>query len=264
VKTLTLLDLLVRTFPDRTRDSLYASILCREVRVNGCTAVSPRQPAAPDAVIEIVRSPFVSRGGLKLKHALDVWKPNVRGKIFLDAGSSTGGFTDCLLQADAAGVYAVDVGYNQLAYILRTDPRVTVMERTNIMHIDQLSPVPHAAAADLSFRSIKGAAKKILSLTAEKWMIALIKPQFELDSPPPGFKGVLNDSLLLRNVLIRTVTELEEEGAAVTRLIPSPIPGRKGNREFLALIRDIRCLGSDSGRETAASLVDTAIANQGS
>ncbi len=239
MKTLPLLELLVRRYPDIPRDSLYRNILCREVVVDGGRITNPRESVRDNTFVEIVQEPYVSRGGVKLEYALDSWGITAEGKVFLDAGASSGGFTDCLLSNGALKVFAVDVGYNQLDYRLRTDPRVAVMEKTNIMQVQALDPIPDAAAADLSFRSISGAARKILSLTREKWLIALIKPQFELEYPPADFTGVITDEHLLRNVLQRTVIKLQQEHAGVVKLLQSPIPGRKGNREFLALIEDI-------------------------
>jgi 23S rRNA (cytidine1920-2'-O)/16S rRNA (cytidine1409-2'-O)-methyltransferase len=237
-KTRLLLELLTEKYPDIPKERLYSYILCREVSVNGGRIINPKERIPVNASLEIVRNTYVSRGGVKLKHALLEWGISPDGKVMIDAGSSTGGFTDCLLQEGALKVYAVDVGYNQLDYSLRTHSKVVVMERTNIMAVDELDPRPHAAVADLSFRSIRGAAEKILSLTREAWMIALIKPQFEIDSYVQDFNGVVSDDELLLEILTATCTELDDEGAGVVCIAASPILGRKGNREFLALIHD--------------------------
>ena len=237
-KSLPLLELLFKKYPDIPKERLYSYILCREVSVNGGRIANPKERVPITAVLEIVRDKYVSRGGVKLNHALLEWGISPAEKIMIDAGSSTGGFTDCLLQEGALRVYAVDVGYNQLDYSLRTHPKVVVMERTNIMEIGELDPRPHAAVADLSFRSIRGAAEKILSLTREAWMIALIKPQFEIDSYIQDFNGIVSNNELLFEILTATCSELSEEGAGVVRIVASPILGRKGNREFLALIHD--------------------------
>ncbi len=238
MKSLPLLELLSIKYPDIPKERLYSYILCREVSVNGGRIANPKERVPITAVLEIVRDKYVSRGGVKLNHALLEWEISLAGKIMIDAGSSTGGFTDCLLQEGAIRVYAVDVGYNQLDYSLRTHPKVVVMERTNIMEIGELDPRPHAAVADLSFRSIRGAAEKILSLTREAWMIALIKPQFEIDSYIQDFNGIVSNNELLLEILTTTCSELSEEGAGVVRIAASPILGRKGNREYLALIHD--------------------------
>ncbi|MBL7006957.1 MAG: TlyA family RNA methyltransferase [Spirochaetia bacterium] len=242
MKFLPLLDLLAKTYPEISRERLYTYILCREVKVDGGRIADPKERVPVNASLEIVRDTYVSRGGVKLKHALLAWGISPADKIMLDAGASTGGFTDCLLQEGARKVYAVDVGYNQLNYTLRTHPKVVVMEQTNIMDVDVLAPSPHAAVADLSFRSIRGAAEKILSLTREAWMIALIKPQFEIGTYTyiEDFNGVVANKELLLSILTETCTELSNEGAGVVRLAASPILGRKGNREFLALIHDMK------------------------
>ena len=181
MKKLSLIEIVSKRFPEIHRDVLYTRIMCGEVLVNGEKNSNPSSKIFINSKIEIIEKRFVSRGGLKLEAALDEWNIITNKKIFLDAGSSTGGFTDCLLKRGAGGVHAVDVGYNQLAYVLRTDKRVSVYEKCNIMHLNELTPVPDAAVADLSFRSISGAARHIIDLTSEKWLIALVKPQFEMD-----------------------------------------------------------------------------------
>lgn len=234
---------MVERFPGYTREELLAYILCREVSVNGETVPDPKRMFKDPGTITISSEPYVSRGGKKLAHALDAWGIDVTGKVFIDAGSSTGGFTDCLLQHGAKAVHAVDVGYNQLSYALRVNPRVHVLERTNIMDVvwEQLEPRPQAAVADLSFRSIQGAATHILGLAEEGWAIALIKPQFELratggGTPPKDFHGVINDRATLLHVLGSVLEGLRDEGVIVSRMIESPITGHSGNREFLAYL----------------------------
>ncbi|NCB01331.1 MAG: TlyA family RNA methyltransferase, partial [Spirochaetia bacterium] len=177
---------------------------------------------------------YVSRGGLKLEHALHTWNIDVKDLDFVDAGSSTGGFSDCLLQHGAHKVHAVDVGYNQLDYRLRVDPRIIVHEKTNIMHLARTDIEVDAAVADLSFRSITKAASHILSLTRQSWMISLIKPQFEIEGAREDFTGVIDDPFLLINTLINVYNSLTDEQVGIKAIIESPIQGRKGNREFLA------------------------------
>lgn len=232
------------------RERLLALVLCRDVLVNGGRITDPRELVSFDDVIDIREGGYVSRGGIKLQHALDTWRVDVKDKVFIDAGASTGGFTHCLLDYGARRVYSVDVGYNQLSYQLRRDPRVVVMEQTNIMAVEDLDPAPHAAVADLSFRSIGGAAPHILSQTTEHWLIALIKPQFELQHELPTFDGVVRDAAVQRTILKKVSTALYEEGVGVERITASPIPGKKGNREFLALLRfcddaDSSCLSRE-------------------
>ncbi len=237
MKRIPLLDLLCSRYPDQERERLMARIMCRDVMVDGGRIANPKEKVRLDAEVAFLDEAFVSRGGRKLEHALDVFGVAVDGKVFIDAGASTGGFTHCLLSRGAGMVYAVDVGYNQLAYQLRTDSRVVVMEQTNIMHVSGLEPVPDAAVADLSFRSISGAASHILSQVTEQWMIALIKPQFELQQEIPSFDGVIRDTSVVSRVLLKTFTQLSEEGVGVAGITESPILGTKGNREYLALLK---------------------------
>lgn len=232
-----LLQLLQESYPAYEKDELWAFIECRQVLVDGEICPDSRRLVSTDSIIGFSFPTFVSRGGEKLDHALSQWNIDVSQMIFVDAGSSTGGFTDCLLQRGAQAVHAVDVGYNQLDYRLRSDDRVFVHERRNIMHINALEPQPHAAVADLSFRSITGAASHILSLTREKWMVSLIKPQFELEREATGFSGVVKDDATLASILYAVFESLTQERVGFSAMIESPIRGRKGNREFLALLR---------------------------
>ncbi len=238
MKRLPLLDLLCREYPDDERERLFALIMCRKVIVDGGRIANPKELVRVDAQITLADEQFVSRGGKKLEHALSCWKIDVEGKSFIDAGASTGGFSHCLISHGAKRVYSVDVGYNQLSYQLRTDSRIVVMEQTNIMHVNDLDPQPDAAVADLSFRSISGAASHILGQTKERWLIALIKPQFELQQDDPTFDGVIKDDSVISLVLLRVFSQLQEEGIFISKFIASPILGTKGNREYLALLKD--------------------------
>lgn len=238
MKKLSLIEIVSKRFPETHRDVLYAKIMCGEVLVKGEKMSDPSSKVSIDSDIQIVEKKFVSRGGVKLEAALAGWNIDVTGKNVLDAGSSTGGFTDCLLKSGAACVHSVDVGYNQLAYSLRTDKRVNVLEKTNIMHIDALRPLPDLAVVDLSFRSISGAARHIIDLTAEKWLIALVKPQFEIDSKKyPDFTGIIRDNSVLKNVLSSVLEKIDKDRLYVEKVMLSPVKGRKGNTEFLFLIR---------------------------
>jgi len=236
LKRLPLLDLLCREYPQQERERLFALIMCRKVIVDGGRIANPKELVRIDATISFAEDEFVSRGGKKLDHALTSWGIDVSAKSFIDAGASTGGFTHCLLSHGAERVYSVDVGYNQLSYLLRTDPRVVVMEQTNIMHVKDLVALVDAAVADLSFRSISGAASHIIGQTKEKWLIALIKPQFELQQDDPTFDGVIKDDAVIITVLMRVFSQLAEEGIGISKFIASPILGAKGNREYLALL----------------------------
>jgi len=230
-----LLDILVNHYPLATRERHLASILCGDVRVAGELCRDPAALFPGDMIPEIVdNSGFASRGGGKLDSALSAWGLDVSGLGFLDAGASTGGFTSCLLSRGASFVHTVDVGYNLLDFSLRKDSRVYVHERTNIMKLDSLEPVPQAAVADLSFRRLVPAAVKILSLVADKWMIALVKPQFEVDAESePDFDGVLRSGSRIIEVVSRVVHDLAGEGIETSRVFPSAVTGRKGNQEVL-------------------------------
>lgn len=232
-----LLDLLQNQYPQYHKKQFKAFLACRQIVIAGetCTSLETLYPQESSA--DIVFARYVSRGGLKLEYALRSWEIDVHDLVLLDAGSSTGGFTDCLVQHGASLVHAVDVGYNQLDYKLRIDSRVQVLERQNIMHITALDPQPVAAVADLSFRSITGAASHILSLTSESWMIALIKPQFEIAKGNQQFSGVVTGDQLLVETLLDVYKKLQAEDVGIEAIIESPILGRKGNREFLALLR---------------------------
>jgi len=213
-------------------------VMCGEVMVNGETLRFPRIVIPEDSIISLKIKDYVSRGGVKLEFALKKWNIGVAGKVFIDVGASTGGFTHCLLKHGAENVHAVDVGYNLIDYSLRQDSRVLLHERINIMDVKELFPEPQAAVVDLSFRSITGAASHILNLVSEKWLIALIKPQFEWQDPDKRFRGVIKDKGDLLRVMKNVVDSLWEEKAFVTKTLPSPIKGRKGNVEFLFLIQD--------------------------
>jgi 23S rRNA (cytidine1920-2'-O)/16S rRNA (cytidine1409-2'-O)-methyltransferase len=235
-----LIELLKSRNPARNEKELYAAVLRGDVDVSGQKVTKPGTRVSVDAVVEMrARPQFVSRGGLKLAAAIDRWQIPCVGKVWVDAGCSTGGFTDCLLQRGASLVHAVDVGENLLEWRLRGDPRVRLMEGTNIMVVKpgDLDPRPDSAVADLSFRSLRGAAAYVLGLTRARWGIFLVKPQFELQGNPPGFNGVVRDPRMLREVLAELIARLSEEGIGAEKAMASPITGRKGNREFLFLLR---------------------------
>jgi 23S rRNA (cytidine1920-2'-O)/16S rRNA (cytidine1409-2'-O)-methyltransferase len=235
-----LIQLLTSRYPEKNERELRAAILRGHVSVGEQIVIKPGTPVAADAPVRVRAAPaFVSRGGEKLEAALDAWGVDCAGSPWIDAGCSTGGFTDCLLQHGAPLVYAVDVGEGQLDWRLRTDARVKTMERTNIMSLarSELDPPPGRAVADLSFRSLRGAARHILGLTSEGWGIFLVKPQFEIGRrSPESFRGVVRDPRLAREVVRDLLERLSEEAVAVRKGIPSPIVGRRGNREFLLLL----------------------------
>lgn len=184
--------------------------------------------------------PYVSRGGLKLAGALDAFAVAVRGRVAIDVGASTGGFTDCLLQRGAARVYAVDVGYGQLAWTLRQDPRVINMERTNIRHLtpSRLAEIPTLAVIDASFISLDKVLPATLGLLAEgSDLVALIKPQFEVGRGRVGKGGVVRNPDQHAAVIARIEALSAELGCTFLGRIESPLLGSKGNREFLIHLR---------------------------
>lgn len=184
--------------------------------------------------------PYVGRGGLKLEKALDHFSINVKGKIMIDVGSSTGGFTDCALQNGAKHCYAIDVGYNQLDWKLRSDTRVTVMERTNFRYVtkDMLkSETPNFATVDVSFISLRLILPVLSSLLDKNSdVIILIKPQFEAGKDQVGKKGIVRDKRIHEEVLHQIITFALESQFQFYDLTYSPITGGEGNIEFLAYL----------------------------
>jgi 23S rRNA (cytidine1920-2'-O)/16S rRNA (cytidine1409-2'-O)-methyltransferase len=194
---------------------------------------------ADDAPLEVRGQdhPWVSRGGLKLDHALDRFAIDVAGLTALDVGASTGGFTDVLLARGAARVYAVDVGHGQLAWKLRNDDRVAVLERTNARHLtaEQVPEGPGIVVCDASFIGLETVLPAALALAAPgAWLVALIKPQFEVGKGQVGKGGVVRDPALHEAVCERIRTWLDGlPGWTVVDIVESPITGPEGNREFL-------------------------------
>ncbi len=184
--------------------------------------------------------PYVSRGGLKLQAALDAFGLDVRGWVCLDVGASTGGFTDCLLQRGAGRVYAVDVGYGQIAWSLRQDPRVVVIERTNIRTLDpEKVPEPvDLVTIDASFISLRIVVPAVLRfLTPGGRLLALVKPQFEVGKGEVGKGGVVRDPVQHERVLAELAQFFSSLGLICGPVIPSPVLGPKGNREFFTLLK---------------------------
>lgn len=180
---------------------------------------------------------FVSRGGEKLVAALDAFGLDITGRVAIDVGASTGGFTDCLLQRGASRVYAVDVGYGQLAWKLRSDPRVVVMERTNIRHVTpgDLPEQPDFFTADCSFISLRLVLPPLHALLAPGATgIVLIKPQFEAGREHVGKRGVVREPAVHEAVVASVLDSAREFGYTTGRTMPSPLLGPEGNREFLA------------------------------
>jgi 23S rRNA (cytidine1920-2'-O)/16S rRNA (cytidine1409-2'-O)-methyltransferase len=185
------------------------------------------------------RPRFVSRGGEKLAHALDVLGVDPAGADALDVGASTGGFTDVLVQRGAARVIAVDVGYGQLALRLRDDPRVVVLDRTNARQLEELPFAPNLVVCDVSFISVRKALPPALRLAAPGWQaVVLVKPQFEAGRADVGKGGVVRDREVHRRVLRDTAEAALEWGAQTVGVVDSGLPGPKGNREFFLHLVD--------------------------
>ncbi|GIS94592.1 MAG: TlyA family rRNA (cytidine-2'-O)-methyltransferase [Chloroflexota bacterium] len=183
------------------------------------------------------RLPFVSRGGLKLAHALDEFQLDVSGLIVLDVGASTGGFTDCVLQRDANKVYAVDVGHGQLHYGLRKDERVSVMEKTNARYPFELPELVDLIVMDVSFISIGMVIPEVIRhLKQGHYIVSLVKPQFESQRDQVGRGGVIKDPKVHASVLGKIVNWAVGQDIRVRNICRSPIQGDSGNREFFILL----------------------------
>ncbi len=196
--------------------------------------------AATCRVKDEARSPYVSRGGQKLAAALHSFNLDVTGVVAIDVGASTGGFTDCLLQHGAAKVFAVDVGYGQLAWSLRQDPRVVNLERRNIRTLNraELTETPSLAVIDASFISLSLVIPAVLKLlTPHGKIVALIKPQFEVGKGRVGKGGVVRDPALHAEVVERISAEAAQWRVEVLGVIESPLLGPKGNKEFLLYVQ---------------------------
>ena len=221
-----------------TRAQAQALVLAGRVRGHAKAG----EQVDESAVLEVEPGPrFVSRGGEKLANALAAFGLDVSGEDCLDVGASTGGFTDCLLQAGAARVIALDVGYGQLHPKLRDDPRVTVLERLNVRHLDcgALPFAPGFVVCDVSFIGLDKALPAALACAASGWRaLALVKPQFEAGRSDVGQGGVVRDPEVHRRVLRELVERVPEWGAHVVGLADSGLPGPKGNREFFLYLAD--------------------------
>ncbi|MBI5931624.1 MAG: TlyA family RNA methyltransferase [Chloroflexi bacterium] len=223
-----------------SREMAQRYILAGEISVNGELRTKPGVSVPADADVTLKKAAqFVSRGGLKLEGALQTFPISVAERICADVGASTGGFTDCLLQRGAAKVYAIDVGYGQLAMKLRQDVRVVVMERTNARYLDNLPEPISLAVIDASFISLKMLLPTIADwLTPEADVIALIKPQFEAGrAEVDKGDGVIKDIVTHRSVLQDVLSAVQEMGYSISGLVESQITGPKGNREFLVWLQ---------------------------
>jgi 23S rRNA (cytidine1920-2'-O)/16S rRNA (cytidine1409-2'-O)-methyltransferase len=248
-------------FPSRS--AAAASVLAGDVLLlpGRQRAEKPGQLVADDVELEVVAPPpFVSRGGIKLRNALSAFGLSVADRSALDVGASTGGFTDCLLQAGAAHVVAVDVAYGELDWKLRSDPRVTVIERCNARSLrrEQLPYAPEVIAIDVSFISLAKVLPAVLSVAAERLdCLALVKPQFEVGRRQVGKGGVVRDVAARRRALVAVGLVARTLGACVLGYASSGLPGPKGNREsFVWLAEDGRAGAADLDLERAAAEVE--------
>ncbi len=224
-----------------SRERAKACIMEGVVYVNGQKAVKAGEPVDENAPLEVRDNgnAFVSRGGKKIEKALDHFRIDPRGLVVMDVGASTGGFTDCLLRRGASKVYSIDVGYGQLAWSLRQDPRVKCMERTNIRYVtpEQLEELPSLCVVDVSFISLRLVLPVVYSLLTEDGCVAcLIKPQFEAGKGKVGKKGVVRDPALHLEVLESFVGNAHTAGFTVKDITFSPIKGPEGNIEFLGFL----------------------------
>jgi len=222
-----------------SREAARRLILAGCVRVNSRPAAKPDQRVDENSHIEVVgvRDRYASRGAHKLIAALDAFAIQVAGRLAMDVGASTGGFTDVLLQRGAGRVIALDVGYGQLALRLRNDPRVVLMERTNIRHVapQDLEYHPDLVVIDVSFISLKMVLPVVIALAAERCdIVALIKPQFEVGKGKVGKGGVVRDEQQRKRVVDEIADFAGGLGLVVKGVIASPIAGPAGNREYLA------------------------------
>ena len=249
-------------FPSRARAA--ASVLAGEVRLgeDGARASKPGQLVAFDAVVAVDEAPrYVSRGGVKLANALDALGLDVAGRRALDVGASTGGFTDALLQRGAEHVVALDVAYGELAWALRQDPRVTVLERRNARAVDcsELPYRPDLVVADVSFISLVKVLPAVLACVAERFdALVMVKPQFEVGRDRVGGGGVVREPADRRWALVAVAGAARELGASVLGFASSGLPGPKGNRETVVGLAEPGRPGAVQVLERAALAVEPA------
>ncbi len=226
-----------------SREKAKRSIMAGLVKVNDEIIDKPgtKVPIDANIVLKGEVHPFVSRGGLKLLKAIEVFHINMEDKIVIDIGASTGGFTDCSLQHGAREVYAIDVGYGQLAWSLRQDKRVHVMERTNFRYLtkeDLKEKSPDFATIDVSFISLKTILAHLKTiLTPDGLVVALVKPQFEAGKDKVGKKGIIKDPKIHKEVLQNVISFGLKNGYSLLNVTYSPIKGGEGNIEFLIYLQ---------------------------
>lgn len=231
--------ILAEKYPEYSRTQLQGWIMQGRVFVNDLPITKAGHQVDSDDRIELrVEQPkFVCRAGLKLDHALEHFKVDVRDAVILDAGLSTGGFSQCMLQRGAAKIFGVDVGYGQVDYALRQDPRLVVMERTNLRHLTELpgGEKVDLVTLDLSFISILKVMDAVCALLKDDGqLVTLIKPQFEAERHQVGKGGIIRDPAVHAEVVKKVVAGIEARGFVCRGVIDSPITGTTGNKEFLA------------------------------
>ena len=254
--------LLVRQGLAESREQAQALIRAGRVRLGTEVVDRPARRLPVDARLEVVAPlhPYVSRGGLKLERVLKTVPIPTHGAVAMDVGASTGGFTDCLLQHGVRKVFAVDVGYGQLAWKLRTDPRVVVLERTNIRYLDpaRLDEPVDIVTVDVSFISVTKFLGRLPSfMRPEGWAAVLVKPQFEAGRDQVGRGGVVKDPAVHRQVLSQVARAGIEAGFGIEDMLASPILGPKGNAEFFIVFK---LPGRLCPAERIAALIDKALA----
>lgn len=235
--------LLVKRNLAASREKAKAIIMTGNVLVNGQREDKAGSTFKEDALIEVKGNPmkYVSRGGYKLEKAIDLWQVPLQDKICMDVGSSTGGFTDCMLQNGAQKVYAIDVGTNQLAWKLRQDERVISMEKTNIRYVtrEDIADFIDFFSVDVAFISLKKVLEPVKALlTQEGQGVCLVKPQFEAGREKVGKKGVVRDPKVHREVLEQIMQYVLSIGFEILELSFSPIKGPEGNIEYLLYIQN--------------------------
>ncbi len=242
-----------------SREKARAYIMSGIVYVDGQRSDKPGASYSDDCRIEVrnAGTAYVSRGGLKIERAFDYFGVSPEGRVCLDCGASTGGFTDCMLKRGAVKVYSVDVGYGQLAWSLRSDPRVAVMERTNARYLtpDMFDPRPDLATIDVSFISLSlilPAVRSVLTDSGE--VCCLIKPQFEAGRENVGKKGVVRDAAVHAAVLEKFMNDAAVSGFTVENVTWSPVKGPEGNIEFLGHLVS----SGEAGTVDIAAVVDEA------
>jgi 23S rRNA (cytidine1920-2'-O)/16S rRNA (cytidine1409-2'-O)-methyltransferase len=248
-----------------TRQEAQAAIMAGSILVDGKVADKPGRRVGPGIAVSLLRPPhpYVSRGGVKLAHALEMFGIDVRGRVAADLGASTGGFTDCLRRAGAARVYAVDVGHGQLAWRLRTDPGVVCLEGINARYLtpDQLGGPCDLVTADLAFISLRLVWPAIARIVRPDGdVVALVKPQFEAGRTRVGRRGVVRDPAVHRAVLVDVLAGAARCGLGAVGVTPSPVLGPAGNIEYLVHLRpgasrplDIEAVVEDAHRRARAS-----------